>query len=718
MDGSAARRGARRAGARWLRERAKRLERQADRWERDPISRPREDAPAGRIGKLFFALSALVYLASRFLGLERFPIYFFCDEAVNGVSAGDLVRHGLRDTAGHLLPTYFVNGGVYNLSASVYAQIPARLLFPTSVFAARATAVLVAFSGAIAVERIVSHVFRRRFGWTGILLLGATPAWFIHSRTVFETAMAASFYAWFLYGYLRYRDGHSRGLGLAVVAGALAFYTYSPMQLVVPVSVLLFAAADLPFHWRNRRVAALGLAGALVLALPQARALRAHPDDTPRHLAQLFSYWGRQDLGVGQKVGLYAREYAAGFSPRYWFVPEQARDLPRHRFRGLGHLLPWTAPFLAAGLLLCVVRFRSAPYRTVLLALLAAPAGAALARVTVTRALVLVVPAAIATAIGLDRLLAPLARRIPEAAVALIAFLPLAAANATLLHAALAHGPTWYRDYGIHGMQYGARQVFGEVRRRLAAGSAQRFEVSPIWANGTDSLQRFFLPGEKRVQLHDIRWFSAARRNLEGTVVVLTPNEYATARRDPRFVAPGPDAVLPFPDGTPGFYFLRLRNAPDFEERVAEERARRHALVRETFADASEILEVAHSRLDIGQLRFLFDGDPSTLTRTASVNPAVFEISFRSPRPLRAVVVTTGRMDFCLSARVRAASGRVAKTVREFSGLPGEPVARVSLEPPVEDATSVRLEIENFRAGDDENIHVREIRFEPAGIAE
>ena len=712
------RRSARRAGARWLRGLAIRLERLADVWEREPTTRETEGAPGGRDGTLFFALSAVVYLVSRFIGLERFPIYFFCDEAVNGVRAGDLVRHGWRDATGHFLPPYFQNGGVYNLSASVYAQIPARLLFPTSAFAARATAVLVAFTGAIAVERILTRVFRRRFGWTGILLLGTTPAWFLHSRTAFETVMAASFYAWFLYGYLRYRDGHSGGLWLALVAGALAFYTYSPMQLVVPVSAALLVVADLPFHWKNRRLAALGLAGALLLALPQARALRLHPEDTSRHLAQLFSYWNRQDLTARQKLGLYGREYAAGLSPRYWLLPERPQDLSRHRFHGLGHLLPWTAPFLAAGLVVCIVRWRSAPHRAVLLALLAAPAGAALARVSITRALVLVVPAAIATAIGLDLLLEPLSRRIPETAVALAAFLPLAGAHAFLLHAALVHGPTWYRDYGLDGMQYGARQVFGEVRRRLAQNPAERFAVSPIWANGTDELQRFFLPEETRVQLHDLRWFADARRNLEATVAVLTTPEFAKARADPRFRVPSPDFVLPFPDGTPGFYFVRLRDAADFEEQVAEERRRRHALVREAITRGSDVFEVAHSRLDLGQLRFVFDGDPSTLARTASVNPAVFEISFPAPRVIEAIVVTTGRMDFCLSARVRGADGRVATAIREFSGLPGEPVARLALEPPVEDTVWIRLEIENFRGGNDENIHVREIRFEPAGALE
>lgn len=68
-------------------------------------------------------LALLVYLATRLIALDSFPIYFFTDEAVQTVLAADLVHSNLQNYDEEMLPTYFVNGGQYNLGVSVYIQI-------------------------------------------------------------------------------------------------------------------------------------------------------------------------------------------------------------------------------------------------------------------------------------------------------------------------------------------------------------------------------------------------------------------------------------------------------------------------------------------------------------------------------------------------------------------------------------------------------------------
>jgi hypothetical protein len=72
---------------------------------------------------VLFGLSIFTYLCTRFIGLVNFPIFFFTDEAVQTVLAADFVRDHLRNYDGDLLPTFFVNGGQYNLSTSVYLQV-------------------------------------------------------------------------------------------------------------------------------------------------------------------------------------------------------------------------------------------------------------------------------------------------------------------------------------------------------------------------------------------------------------------------------------------------------------------------------------------------------------------------------------------------------------------------------------------------------------------
>ena len=45
------------------------------------------------------------------------------NEAVQTMSAVDLIARGMRDSLGRLFPVYFENGGQYNLSLSVYLQL-------------------------------------------------------------------------------------------------------------------------------------------------------------------------------------------------------------------------------------------------------------------------------------------------------------------------------------------------------------------------------------------------------------------------------------------------------------------------------------------------------------------------------------------------------------------------------------------------------------------
>lgn len=663
---------------------------------------------------MLFPLSAAVYLASRLIGLVQFPIYFFCDEAVQGVRAIELVRDGFRGSFGQLLPTYFQNGGFFNLSVTVYAQVLPSVLFGPSVFATRAVSVLIGAIGVLAAGLTLHEVFGLRFPWLGVLLLGLTPAWFLHSRTAFETAIATAFYACFLYFYLRYLRGRARSLYAAILFGALAFYTYSPMQLVIPATATLLFFSDFRHHLRNRRTVALGLLLAALLAVPEVRAERSHPDSRREHLARLYSYWSAANLTTPEKVGRYAREYGAAVSPRFWYAPENPRDLVRHRMKGYGNILPATLPFLVIGVVVCLRRWRSGPHRALLLVLLAAPTGGALAQVTVTRVLVLIVPAALLTAIGLEATVSAVFRRIRERTLALTIFLLLSAGQLAMLGDALRHGPTWYRDYGLWGMQWGAREVFGEVEELLRADASLRSVVSPNWMNGAEEVAHFFLPKEKRVELHDMRWFTSEKRDIGGGLVVVLPSEeYRKVRVDPRFLLAPARPPLALPDGSDGFHFFRLRYAPNYDALAAAERDERHALVRDEVAVGGEKVEVAHSRLALGTIAEIFDAAPESLVRSDRANPAVIEVRFPSPRVLDGVTITTGSMDFCLTARVAGRGGAPASVyAADFWGLPSDPTVYLPFRPPAGAARSIRIEIENLRSGDEEDIHVRKIRFD------
>ena len=415
-----------------------------------PSSRRDGDAPAwSSIDKRLFFASLAVFAASRLIAIDDFPVYFFTDEAANTVLAAEFVQNGLRDEAGQLFPLYFANTEKLSLGVSVYAQVIPYLLFGASVFVTRATSALAALSGAAAVGLIVKDAFHMRPAWLAVFLLAITPAWFLHSRTAFETTLYVAMFAWFLYFYLRYRAGYARAIFLAVLFGALAFYSYNSGQAGIVLSAVLLVVVDARFHWENRRTALLGAALAAALALPYVRFQAEHPGEFVRRLQLADSYLVRPGLGSADKAARFVEEYAVGLSPAYWYAPENSRDLVRHRMKGYGNILWPTLPFAFIGLASCFRHGRHPAQRAVLIVAVTAPAGAALAGMHVTRALVFVVPAALLTFLGAAAALRWVADRVGYARMAAALFVLLCSIQGAMLWDALANGPTWYSDYGL-----------------------------------------------------------------------------------------------------------------------------------------------------------------------------------------------------------------------------------------------------------------------------
>jgi len=244
----------------------------------------------------------LVYLLTRIVGLDRFPIYFFTDEAVHTILAEDLIQNNFRYT-GVFLPTYFPLGASFGLnSVSVYLQVIPYLLFGKSVFITRAVSVLISTLGAIAVGLILRDFFKSRYWWSGVLILSMIPVWFLHSRTAFEYVELASFYAIFLYFYLSYRLRSPKMLFFAIIAGALVFYTHGLGQFLMAGTTVLLLLVDLPYHWQNRKMMLLGLVLILVLSLPYFRFTRSNPTIFADEMRIRGSYWLDQKIDFPQKM--------------------------------------------------------------------------------------------------------------------------------------------------------------------------------------------------------------------------------------------------------------------------------------------------------------------------------------------------------------------------------------------------------------------------------
>jgi hypothetical protein len=671
-----------------------------------------------------FTIAVVLYLSTRLIGLSYFPIYFFTDEAVQTVMAEDFIQHGLRNNDGEFLPTYFSRDPTYNLSSvSVYAQVIPYLLFGKSVFVTRAVSVLISILAALAIGLILRDIFKLRYWWLGVLLLSIAPAWFLHSRTAFETVEMTAFYAGFLYFYLRYRYISPKALYGALVMGALVFYTYSPGQLIIVVTGILLLFSDIRYHWQNRKIALRGLMLLAILVLPYLRYVIAHPQALTQQLSTRAPYWS-QNIPLIDKLRHYFSDYAYGLNPSYWFIPNQ-HDLERHLMKGYGNLLITTLPLFILGLLVTLSKLRSSAHRAILISLLASPSGSALVGIGITRILVFVIPAVTMMAFGLNLLLGWLEKGLKWLfhrwraiengrqlffAISIIMMLILGAVNIGMLRDSLVNGPLWYQDYTLAGMQYGASQLFTAVNEYVNAHPDAELVVSPSWTNGADVVAQFFLPPGAPVRMGSIEGHLFQHLPLNDQMVfVMIPTEMDKVVSSGKFKAVRVDEVLPYPNGAPGFYFTHLQYVDNIDEILADEQKLRSALQETTLTIQGETVEVGYSMLDMGSIDLVFDGDAQTVARTLEANPFIIELTFQNAHQISGYKMILGSADASVTAWLYPKEGnQPMKFIADFNGSVRNPTLEVNFDQTVT-TQKIRFEIFQPHSGVPANVHVWEI---------
>ncbi len=739
-----------------------------------------------------FIFAVAIYLLTRLIGLTKFPLYFFTDEAIQSQSIIDLINHGYRDSMGVLLPTYFRNGEYYNLSLSVYLQWLPFILFGKSAVVTRAVSVFITLIAAVSIGIILRDIFNLKYWWTGTLFLSITPAWFLHSRTAFETAEFVGFYTGALCAYLLYRYRSPRYLYLTILLGAFAFYTYSPAQLIMPLTAIGLFISDWRYHWENRRTMLIGAVLVMVLALPYIRSGVSNTDAPSAHLHSLWSYWFEK-RPLSEKIAQYFFEYGFGLSPWYWYIPNE-RDLSRHVMKDYGNIMITTLPFAVLGLVYILRNLRQPACRAILITLLVSPAAAALVQVNITRVLVFVVPAAILTAIGFEEVLPWIedpkkrlielssgtgltVRRIVGALLILVigiplvflfketinrtvlaaiviilalqvsgaleklaqlftradistkqrwnpsqvflalsAFIILSGANVYMLSDAIRNGPLWFRDYGMGGMQYGAFQVFDIIKNYIKEHPNTKIIFSPDWANGADVVARFFLGDPSPIQIGSVRGHIIQKLPLDDdTLFIITPQEYDVIRQSPKLTDIHVERIIPYPDGNPGFYFVRMHYVHNIDEIFAAEKAARQVLQESTVTIDGQEVKLRYTYLDAGSqadaIKAVFDGDPYTVTKTFENNPFVIEMTFPTTRTLKGFSINIGSAQAQITLKCYSVPG-AQPIVYTFKGQGTREQPQLSFDLPKPTQTQV-LQVEMFdpRAAEPAKIHIWELKL-------
>ena len=663
---------------------------------------------------ILFAVALAVYAITRFVRLDQFPFYFYTDEALETALAKELIARSYRDSAGNFLPLFFLSAGYWVPLVSVYFQVLGLWLFEQSVIVTRLMPTLVNATAAVAVALIARLGLRIKYAWVAVLFLCITPAWFLHSRTAFETAVTVTAFTWFLLCYVLYlrQDKHSpKFLYAAILFAALTFYSYGNGQILIGVAGLMLVLSDLRYHLKQWRTSLPALLLIGLVALPFVVHRAQNPEAIARQFNRVQSYW-MQAMPFTQKLGIFASQYAESLSPIYWFNPNPA-EAWRHTMKGYGHIQLLALPFFLIGLVFCLWRFKSSAHRAVLIAGLAAPVGAAITSAEVTRSLPFVLPAALLAGLGLDGLLQRLSRPAWQKGAAAVACAALSLVSLGMLRDGIVNSPLWWTDYGLSGLQWGAQPVFDALRTHLKEHPNDKVLLSPNWTFHGEVYVRYYLPDplNTAIQLKNVDGFLLNRLPLdESMMFVMLPAERAAAETSAKFKPITILKTIQTPDGKDGFYFARLTYAENVDIVLAAEVAARNRPITETVVVNNEAWTVAHSQLDMGEIGNAFDGNPDTLMRGQQANPLLIDITFPTPRALKGVEMTFAAMDMALTANIFVeGSDKPITLQRKGIGLGATPFVPWAFDNLTGKVTRLQLLVRDLNQTSVANIHVREV---------
>ena len=194
----------------------------------------------------------------------------------------------------------------------------------------------------------------------------------------------------------------------------------------------------------------------------------------------------------------------------------------------------------------------------------------------------------------------------------------------------------------------------------------------------------------------------------------MSPAEYQEALDSRKLTNIRLEQTLNYPDGSPGFLFVRLEYAPGAEAVFAAEKEARRTLVEAQVNLEGQTVAVRHSVIDMGSPDLIFDGDHFTLMRGLEANPFILELTFPEPRRFTQVQADFGLANLTLTALLYPEGQEMPLSYesRRSNSNDQDPLMSLDLSgsPAV---TRLRFEIFNRAAGETANIHIRELTLLP-----
>jgi hypothetical protein len=263
-------------------------------------------------------------------------------------------------------------------------------------------------------------------------------------------------------------------------------------------------------------------------------------------------------------------------------------------------------------------------------------------------------------------------------------------------------------------MQYGAFQIFDTLDAYVREHPQTRIIFSPDWANGTDVVARFMLEDFSSMEMGSVRGHITQKLPLdENTLFVMTPQEFDIVSASPKLTDIEVETIVPYPDGSPGFYFVRLRYVDNIDQVFAAEKAVRVALRESTLTIAGEPVKVRYSYLDTEfqdqSMALVFDDDPFTVAKTFETNPFVIEMTYTKQRTITGFSIIIGSANVRITLKCFSEPGAepVVYTF-EGQGTRNQPELSFDLPAPVE-VLVLQMEVQDPYSSEQSKVHIWEL---------
>jgi hypothetical protein len=183
-------------------------------------------------------------------------------------------------------------------------------------------------------------------------------------------------------------------------------------------------------------------------------------------------------------------------------------------------------------------------------------------------------------------------------------------------------------------------------------------------------------------------------------IFVLTPSEYDKAVQSPKFKSVVTEKVIPYPNGSPGFYFVRIAYADNIDQLLEAEIAERRILKEAVLSWM--VNQYWRLRLDMGEPTD-YDGDHYLIRQEA--NPFILELSFPKERSIGEITLNLGGMDTDLTVDLYSEEGETPVRYKQsYRQVQEGDILRLKFADGSHNVTKMHLEIYSPFAGEVANV--------------